>query len=556
MPQLTLKQLLRSKAYGVEPIEHQSTDGMFGSGIGKMVKDVVQADLSKGGPRVEFYKNLPSLYSTSLPLIESQGSIDIGRTKAVAAAHYNGDNGSALGMGKMLSLGNLLGGSANRPSDTIFPHEARDISPPVSINGQPINGDWSGLKYAVEAGVNYDVSTQPAGSNILTGLLKGTPEDIAKKAVGAATDALKNKVRSLAIGALTSKRRKNTDSLKATADGKNKPISHKNNTYEKQGSYFIKSSGQDDPLGVQLVSRLFNGLPTADKVINTINENDLIDGKALADLIRLNTKTKLQYIKIKVLGTYNYLVFPAAISDISETITTDIADFKYVGSPFKVYRYNGVERTLKFDFQVYWLDTGQQTIMETKLNLLREIAFPSKYLTSVNVGDAQYSPLVFSPNLIQLTIGDLYQNVKGIVSNLTIGVAQKTTWASSSPDFKSKNSVIYPNVVDVSFEMKIIENHDVDGENETITYRFTKNDEYPAFKKPNIPYMQGPKSGVDYGLSPFPKKPQLNDVAEDVTDWGLVKKGIRRNLIVYDEDGNIISQTNAPIGRIIPYNAQ
>jgi hypothetical protein len=548
MPQLTLKQLLLSNTTGVPLIEHQSTDGMFGSGIGKMVKDVVQADLSKGGPRVEFYKNLPSLYSTSLPIIESQGSIDIGRTKAVAAAHYNGDNGSALGMGKILSLGNLLGGSANRPSDTIFRHEGRDKNAPVSINGQPINGDYSGLKYAVEAGVNYDVSTQPAGTNGLTGLLKGTPEDIAKKAVGAATDALKNKVRSLAVGALTSKRRKNADSLKAISDGKNKPISHTNNTYEEQGSWFIKSSGKNDP--VQLISRFTNNLPTADKIINTINENDLMDGKALADLIKLNTNTKLQYIKIKVLGTYSYLVFPAAISDISETITTDIADFKYVGSPFKVYRYNGVERTLKFDFQVYWLDNGQQTIMERKLNNLREIAFPSKYLTSVNIGDTQYSPLVFSPNLIQLSIGDLYQNVKGIVSNLTIGVAQKTTWASSSPDFKSKDSVIYPNVVDVSFEMKIIENHDVDGENETITYRFTKNDEF-NIKKQAIPNLPKPIGGPDYGYNDNGIKTQsrkdseIGTSAENANGWDYVGKGVKRPLYVYDENGNITNKDTA-----------
>ena len=507
MPQLTLKQLLRSKAYGVEPIEHQSTDGMFGSGIGKMVKDVVQADLSKGGPRVEFYKNLPSLYSTSLPLIESQGSIDIGRTKAVASAHYNGDNGSVLGMGKILSLGNLLGGSANRPSDTIFPHELRDASPPVSINGQPISGDWSGLKYAVEARVNYDVSTQPAGTNILTGLLKGTPEDIAKKAVGAATDALKNKVRSLAIGALTSKRKRAANALKDSADSKNKPLSHDlNNTYEKQGSKFYKSSGKNDMLGIQLMERAKGNINSADDIINDINFTKVHEPNTvgLEMLLNLNKKTKLQYIQFKIVGQPNYLIFPAAISDISEHITPEIGDFKYVGSPFKVYRYNGVERTLKFDFQVYWLDNGQQEIMEFKLDALRKLSFPNENLTTIELADKTYTPLVFSPNLIEVTIGDLYKNLKGMVSNLSISVPQKTTWATSSPDFnQSTNSFVYPNVVDVSFEMKIIETHNIE-QNGTIAYRFTKTtktEEKPTIANQSNDFANGEGYNVGTGYT-------------------------------------------------------
>jgi hypothetical protein len=206
-------------------------------------------------------------------------------------------------------------------------------------------------------------------------------------------------------------------------------------------------------------------------------------------LLNLNKKTKLQFIQFKIVGQPNYLIFPAAIGDIKEDITTDIADFKYVGSPFKVYRYNGVERTLKFDFQVYWLDNGQQEIMEFKLGALRKLLFPNENLTTIDIGTKKDNPLVFSPNLIQLSIGDLYQNVQGIVSNLSIGVAQKTTWATSHPDFnQTQNSFVYPNVVDVSFEMKIIENHDI--KNEKITYKFTKspNDaETPKEKAPNVP---------------------------------------------------------------------
>ena len=508
MAQLTLKELLLSKTTDapiVEPVKQDNILGIKG-GVAKQITDVISADFTSGGPRMEFYKNLPSIYGSDLPRIESQGSIDPGRTLAVRSAHYNGGEGSILGGGLKGILGNLLGGSANRPSDTIFAHQGRDMNAPVSKDGQPINGDWSGLKYAVEAGVNYDVSVAPAGTNGLTGILKGTPEDMAKRAVGAATDAIKKGVRNLVVGALTSKRKSAANGLKDIADGKMGKSKKLYNSYEKPGTQFYKSSGINDMLGVQLMERVKGGINTADEIINDINFTRVHtpDWLGLEMLLNLNKKTKLQFIQFKIVGQPNYLIFPAAIGDITENITSDITDFKYVGSPFKVYRYNGVERTLKFDFQVYWLDNGQQEIMEFKLNALRKLVFPNENLTSIKLGDKTESPLVFSPNLIQLSIGDLYQNVQGIVSNLNIGVAQKTTWATSSPDFnQTQNSVIYPNVVDVSFDMKIIENHDI--KNEIITYNFTKapvEAATPKEKAPNVPMPAAlPVKKYDFNLN-------------------------------------------------------
>ena len=557
MAQLTLKELLLSNTTGVPLVEPVKKDNILGikGGIGKQITNVISADTSAGGPRMEFYKNLPSLYSTSLPIIESQGSIDLGRTLAVRGARYNDGSGKKLiggGFGRI--LGNLLGGSANRPSDTIFKQEGRDMNAPVSKDGQPINGDWSGLKYSVEAGVNYAVSVSPSGTNGLTGILKGTPEDIAKRAVGAATDAIKKGIRNLAVGALTSKRKSAANSLKDIADGYSNKREKLYNTYEKPGTQFYKSSGIDDMLGVQLMERVKGNINSANQILNTINGSDLIDADGLQKLFNLNTKTNLQYIKFKVIGTKNYLVFPAAVGDINENITTDIADFKYVGSPFKVYRYNGVERTLKFDFQVYWLDNGQQSIMERKLALLRQLTFPSSNLTSINIGkDGQnvYSPLVFSPNLIQLDIGDLYRNVQGIVSNLSIGVAQKTTWATSSPDFQG-TAFVYPNVVDVSFEMKIIENHDV--ENETITYRFTKNEEYDYQKVMNkVPPMSSIGKNPGLGLPvTTPSPTQTNNGSKfqggKVTGWQGVIDGTHKVSLSYNDDGTVTS-TTIPTGK-------
>ena len=237
-----LRDLLLNGYNGVKPIETIQK----GNNLGQQVKDVVSAELSKTGPRVLFYKQLPTLYGSDLVRISTKGSVDPTRTLSVSTSRYVDLGKNRPTLGKL--IGNLLGGSANRPSDTIFPanDEGKGIAevPPVSVNGQPINGKWDGLKYAVEAGKNYAVSQEPAGKNALTGLLKGNPADFAKNAIGAAAAGAKQAVGRLAVNALTSKRKT------AIGDLSNKLKKSENlntqfrilNRKEKKGSKFIKSS--------------------------------------------------------------------------------------------------------------------------------------------------------------------------------------------------------------------------------------------------------------------------------------------------------------------------
>jgi hypothetical protein len=478
-----LRDLLLNGYNGVKPIETIQK----GNNLGQQVKDVASAELSKKGPRVLFYKQLPSLYGSDLIRISTKGSVDIGRTLAVRGARYvDTNNAGGGGLGRF--LGNLLGGSANRPSDTIFPanDEGKGIAgkPPVSVNGQPVNGKWDGLKYAVEAEENYVVSQEPVGKNALTGLLKGNPSDIARNAAGAITGAAKNAVRNVAINAITSKRRNAIGDLSS----KLKKSQNLNttirvpNTYEKPGSKFIKV--KDGVLGIpKLIDFKELGLKERNYLIDTeILNTRLLDLDGLNDLVKRNTGNDLQFIKFKIEGKKQSLLFPAAISgDISDTMTPEWNSFKYVGSPFNTYRYNGVERKISFDFKVYWIDNGQQVVMRDKLNLLRELSYPSSKLTTILLGDNnQYTPSVFSPNIIQMSIGGLFKNIKGFVSNLSISVPQETTWASSNPTFLPANSnIVYPHYVDVSFEMTIIENHSINNNDDTITYRFDEQPDDP-----------------------------------------------------------------------------
>jgi len=552
-----LRDLLLNGANGVKPIETIEKK----KGLGQRVIDVATAELDKNGPRVLFYKNLPSLYGSDLARISSKGSIDPARTLSVRGARYVDTNN--LGGGRFgRVLGNLLGGSANRPSDTIFPanDQGQGVAsdPPVSINGQPVNGDYSGLKNAVVAGEKYVVSQEPATSNALTGLLKGTPSDFARNAVGAATGAVKKEIGRLAVNTLTSKRRKNINSLKEVANGKRKESKFLPNTHEQPGSEFIKVknflTGDRELVDAKDIGVKYDelGHPNRDYLIDTILlKESLVDYKRLQQIIEQNTGNRLQFIKIKEENSKNYLLFPATITDVQDSMTPEWNAFKYVGSPFNSYRYTGVERKIGFDFRVYWIDNGEQITMKNKLNLLRELVYPSNRLTTIPLNNETYNPVVFKPNTIQLSIGDLFKNIKGFVSNLTITTPQDAPWATSNPNFLKQNmNMIYPTFVDISFEMTIIENHIINP-NDTITYRFDEVediDERPSLQTEPMASV-GRNTGLVLGSDPIRLKPELDKTytKKELQSWDLVDEGKRRRQVTYDDDGNIISQTNAPL---------
>ena len=556
-----LKDLLLNGYNGVKPIETIQKK----NNLGQQVKDVVSAELSKTGKRVLFYKQLPTLYGSDLIRISTKGSVDPARTIAVNSSRYKSNEVSGGGFGRF--VGNLLGGSANRPSDTIFPSldgkkPTLPTTRPVSKDGQPINGDYSGLKYAVEADKKYVVSQEPATSNALTGLLKGTPSDIARNAAGAITSAAKQAVRNVAINVLTSKRKNNASLAKELAEGNKKQVKFLPNTDEKRGSKFLKSKnllGFPELIDVEKLK-----LKERNYLIdNAISNQRLLNYDGISDLVKLNTGNDLQFIKFKIEGIKQYLVFPAAISgDISDNMTPEWNSFKYVGSPFNTYRYNGVERKISFDFKVYWINNGQQVVMRDKLNLLRELSYPSSKLTNILLGENnEYMPSVFSPNIIQMSIGGLFKNVKGFVSNLSISVPQETTWASSNPLFLPANSnIVYPHYVDVSFEMTIIENHLINNADDTITYRFDEQpdvDDRPALPtKPASSVGRNPGSVLGSGL--IKPKPQI-EKDDDKHVWQQVAEGKRRAVLDLDPDGTYVGQyktaRTAPIGKIIPYNS-
>jgi hypothetical protein len=160
-------------------------------GLGGKIMDFVKAEINPKGPRVLFYKKLvtpPLIYGTETPRISLKGTVDPARSLATKSAKYNEDPTKKT----PISLGSLLGGSANRPSDTIF---EKKEGAPVTKGTLPASvGDHSAIRYAVEAGTDYFISKAPMGPNALSGVLKGDLNQMAGKAIGAGIGAAKKAI--------------------------------------------------------------------------------------------------------------------------------------------------------------------------------------------------------------------------------------------------------------------------------------------------------------------------------------------------------------------------
>ena len=480
------------------------------NGLGGKIMDFIKAEANPDGPRVLFYKKLvtpPLLYGSETPRISLKGTVDPARSLAVAAAKYNDDPNKPGAKPPLLNLGSLLGGSANRPSDTIF-DKITGVS--VAKGTLPASvGEHSAIRYAVEADTDYNISKVPMGANALSGVLKGDLNQMAGKAIGAGIGAAKKAIGKAVTSLVTKKRKKGQKVQKgpdATIDksgrlyGGGTKKSKTGNTADgnvKNSDWLTSYTGKI-PTGV--IERTGEYLKVDDINAQILTTPYFKDDATLQDTLKTK-KIATPYIKIKPYGKDYSMVFPATITGLSESVTPEWNAFKYIGSPYNTYRYNGVERTISFEFKLYYLDEETKWSMISSLNSLKELAFPYNEVSTIQYADKDKEgalkevALAFSPNLIELSINGYYKNLFGFITQLEFSIDDNTSWATTRPNMDSAVESInglYPTVISVSFGMTIIENHSITKGRTTkvMRYNFDGMDNYTLSMK-----MEGlPKS--------------------------------------------------------------
>ena len=404
-----------------------------------------------------FNSGKKELYDKEIVRIESRGLINPPRVAALAASSPNTLADLVGGQ-----LAGTIGGTANRPSDTIF-NKYNPLAKPITLTA----ATTAQLQDVVEPGKDYVVKQNPSPGSIINDLAKG-----GSSASGVATN--------LAIQGLNKFGSKN--GLKKLSDSLKDKTNDTVYTNTKPFSKYINGK-----------PRIFAQSKTWDKSnedLNTIQSFE--DDMALQKWINENRFSNQVPITFKKYGNKTIIPFVGAISGISEDIQPEWSNFKYVGSPFKTYRYGGVERSIKFNLKLYYMGYDGKKAMVKKVNYLKSLAFPDNTISEITYGNNQQSnQYAFSPNLITFSIGDLYKNMFGYVESLSFSLDDNTVWSNFNPtNLTNGDNSLYPSVIDASIGIKIIENHKI--EKETITkykYNFDgRGDEFIKEEKEPNPF--------------------------------------------------------------------
>ena len=125
------------------------------------------------------------------------------------------------------------------------------------------------------------------------------------------------------------------------------------------------------------------------------------------------------FIKFKFHDIVNkkWIIFRAILEGISDSVTPEYGEERYIGRPDKVYTYQGVDRSISFGFSIYPKTKQELPILMEKLNYLVGLCYPT-----FTKEERMITPF------IDLTLGDMLRNAPGILSSLTVTVEDTTTW--------------------------------------------------------------------------------------------------------------------------------
>jgi hypothetical protein len=137
--------------------------------------------------------------------------------------------------------------------------------------------------------------------------------------------------------------------------------------------------------------------------------------------------------------------FRATISGLTETISPSWDTNKFVGNPFNFYTYNGIERTVSFNFKVYSLHNDEHIAAWQRLSFLTSLTYPQGYPNNFSV----------AAPFIKFTLGDMFRNKEAYIESLSYTIDDNSPWDigidKTTKDFK------LPKIIDVAITLKLVE---------------------------------------------------------------------------------------------------
>jgi len=219
----------------------------------------------------------------------------------------------------------------------------------------------------------------------------------------------------------------------------------KNNSYglKQNNQKRVKDIGSPANLGIEVSDKtslgLIKGVKNDAPVLSTSNVDKINAhryGEDLADGLR-------DFIKFRFKDVVNnkFLVFRAILDGISDSITPEYGEERYIGRPDKVYVYQGADRTVSFNFSIYPKTKQELPRLMEKLNYLVGLCYPSY----------TENELMISP-FIELTLGDMFVDASGLLTSLAITVEDISTW-------EIDEGLQFPHFIKAACEFKYIGNN-------------------------------------------------------------------------------------------------
>jgi hypothetical protein len=395
-----------------------------------------------------FNSNAEDLYGKEIFRIETRGFANPPRVAALVASSPNTLADLVGGQ-----LAGAVGGTANRPSDTIFKKDSA-LAKPITLTA----ATTAQLRDVVEAGTDYVIKQNPSPNSVIGDIQQG-----GSSPAGVATN--------LGLQAL------NKYGSKSGIKQLKKDLS-KRPKLKTNGSFGAPLYTNKEPFSTELKKQASAYRFWDNSNEDLLNKAAFQDDSELQEWIDDNRFQNQVPITFKKYGKNTIVPFVGAISGISEDVQPEWTNFKYVGSPFKTYRYQGVERSVKFNLKLYYMGIKSKQTMIKKIEYLKSLAFPDEKFAQLTYGSSQTSQTsqyAFSPNLIIFSIGDLYKNMFGYVESLSFSIDDNTVWSNFNPTNESNgDNSLYPSVMDVSIGIKIIENHGITDEGYSYNFNGTK----------------------------------------------------------------------------------
>ena len=131
------------------------------------------------------------------------------------------------------------------------------------------------------------------------------------------------------------------------------------------------------------------------------------------------------FIKFRIRDAVNgkWLIFPAHLGAISDTVSPEYSKERYIGRPDDVHIYNGTSRTVSFDFRVAAFTKQEIPIIQEKMNYLMGLGYPT--YKKILPNDSEVRPVA---PYIYLTIGDMFNNTPGYFDNIAISTEENSNW--------------------------------------------------------------------------------------------------------------------------------